>query len=189
MKVDLKFITPDAENFIGEMSGICYSADISDRTKNIKRTAKCVNDHHLATTRFASATFHISGISRVCSHQLVRHKFLDFLQRSQRYCKETDVEFVLPEALRDNSFVKDHLAECQKLYNILIANGVKKEDARFIMPEATPTEIVVTGSMQAWLDFIKLRADKHAQAEIREVAKTINNELNKHCPNIFHFMP
>jgi thymidylate synthase (FAD) len=76
------------------------------------------------------------------------------------------------------------------MYERLIKEGVKKEDARFVLPEATTTELVVTGNFQAWIDFIKLRADKHAQWEIREVARTINNILAQELDNqLFHWMP
>lgn len=190
MNVELKFITPDAENFIGSMAGICYGSNTDDVTKNVKRAAKCAQDGHLATLRFAHATFHVSGISRACSHQFVRSKHLDFLQRSQRYCKENDTDFVVPYLSLDQSAeVGKHNAYCLSLYNKLIADGVKKEDARFVLPEATTTELVVVGNLQAWLDFIKLRADKHAQWEIRAVAKEINNQLHQQCPNIFGWMP
>ena len=71
------------------------------------------------------------------------------------------------------------------IYKELINLGVKKEDARFVLPEATCTELIVTGNLQAWLDFIELRSGKHAQWEIRSVAKEINTILAKECPNIF----
>lgn len=189
--IKLEFITPNAEEFIGRMAGICYnSSGITEAC--IKRAAKCAQDGHLATLRFAHATFHISGISRICSHQMVRSKHLDFLQRSQRYCKETEASFILPEVKYTNyssSYLQEHIQNQYKkaldLYNGLISMGVKKEDARFVLPEATCTELVVCGNLQAWMDFIKLRADKHAQWEIRDVATQINNILAKECPNIF----
>ena len=70
-------------------------------------------------------------------------------------------------------------------YKYLIAQGVKKEDARFVLPQATATELIVTGNLQAWLDFIQLRNIPAAQWEIREVAKTINNILAENVPEIF----
>ena len=73
-------------------------------------------------------------------------------------------------------------------YNALTKLGVKKEDARFVLPEATCTELIVTGNLQAWLDFINLRTDQAAQWEIREVAKRINNLFATQCPNIFKGM-
>ena len=190
MNVELKYITPDAENVIGAMAGICYDADTESREKNVKRAAKCAQDGHLATLRFAHATFHVSGISRVCSHQFVRSKHLDFLQRSQRYCKELGASFITPSLTEEQHDAYYHaILGSQIAYEQLLNLGVKKEDARFVLPEATHTELLVVGNLQAWKDFINLRADKHAQWEIREVAKRINNILSEHAPNIFFWMP
>lgn len=183
--IKLEFITPNAEEFIGRMAGICYNSSGTTEAC-IKRAAKCAQDGHLATLRFAHATFHVSGISRVCSHQFVRSKHLDFLQRSQRYCKEHNQEFTFPDINPDLQLImEDWYIRSQNLYCELLSEGVKKEDARFVLPEATHTELVVCGNLQAWMDFIKLRADKHAQWEIRDVATQINNILAKECPNIF----
>lgn len=190
MKISLLQITPDAANFIGDCAGICYNSK-RDRDSNIRRSVGCLDKGHLATLRFAHATFHISDISRVCSHQMVRSKHLDFLQRSQRYCKELDAEFVEPTlSVSDKNLLRASYEFAYNTYEMLLSNGVKKEDARFVLPEATTTELVVTGNFQAWVDFIKLRADTHAQWEIREVAKEINNILAKETNNtIFKWMP
>lgn len=189
MNVHLDFITPNAEVLIGKYAGECYNAS-TDEKACIKRATKCMEDGHLATLRFAHAVFHISGISRVCSHQLVRSKHLDFLQRSQRYCKELEASFVYPDFPSEQAYseYEELIQHSTSLYKKLLSYGMKKEDARLILPEATHTSLYVVGNLQAWKDFIKLRADKHAQWEIREVAKKINNELNKHCPNLFHWM-
>jgi len=190
MNVELLHITPDALAFIGKCAGICYNST-TDREPSIKRAVSCKDKGHLATLRFAHATFHISGISRVCSHQFVRSKHLDFLQRSQRYCKETSGDFVMPYADKKCSDIMDqHFKWCQGTYETLLEYGMKKEDARFVLPEATTTELIVTGNFQAWLDFIRLRADKHAQWEIRAVAKEINNKLAAELDNqLFEWMP
>lgn len=189
MKITLLHITPNAEAFIGGCASICYDA-VDEPERNIKRAAKCAQDGHLATLRFASAVFNVSGISRVCSHQFVRSKHLDFLQRSQRYCKEVDAKFTMPYADKKcTDIMKQHFDWCQGTYETLLEYGMKKEDARFVLPESTQTEFNVVGNLQAWRDFIKLRADKHAQWEIREVAKQINNTLHKECPNLFVWMP
>ena len=185
MEVELLQITPNAEEFIGKCASICYDSS-TDSGACVKRAAACVSKGHLATLRFAHATFHVSGISRACSHQFVRSKHLDFLQRSQRYCNESDVTFIIPTSTMDNNVLfRRHNAHCLALYNDLIAEGVKKEDARFVLPEATCTSLIVTGNLQAWLDFIRLRSGKEAQWEIRAVAQSINNILAKECPNIF----
>lgn len=190
MQIKLLQITPDAANFIGECAGICYDSS-RDRDANLRRAASCKDKGHLATLRFAHATFHISGISRICSHQFVRSKHLDFLQRSQRYCKEVDAEFVTPKAdVSTTNYIQVHYENCLYTYEQLIEHGMRKEDARFVLPEATCTELIVTGNFQAWLDFIKLRADTHAQFEIRSVAYKINNILAEQTDNkIFSWMP
>jgi len=189
MQITLKHITPNALEFIGELAGICYNSK-NEPTANVKRALHCKNSGHLATLRFATAVFHIQGISRTCSHQMVRSKFLEFLQRSQRYCNESETPFVVPTEDPDLSAVITASYKASlDTYNKLIAAGVKKEDARFVLPNGGTTELVVTGNFQAWLDFIKLRADKHAQWEIREVAKEINNILSGEAPGLFNWMP
>ena len=187
MKVELLHITPNALEFIGRCAGICYSSS-TEPTACIKRAKSCKDKGHLATLRFAHATFHVSSISRACSHQFVRSKHLDFLQRSQRYCNEEQTGFYYPGTSHDTLISGAYQSALSK-YHELIKLGVKKEDARFVLPEGTKTELIVTGNLQAWLDFIKLRSDPAAQKEIREVAKEINNQLSVHCDGIFNWKP
>ena len=189
MNVELLQITPNALEFIGRCAGICYNSS-NDSSSCVKRAVSCKDKGHLATLRFAHATFHVSGISRSCSHQFVRSKHLDFLQRSQRYCSEKDTDFIYPTSMENNLDVETLYEHALGLYQELIKKGVKKEDARFVLPEATTTELIVTGNFQAWLDFIELRADKHAQWEVRNVAREINNILAKETNNqLFTWIP
>jgi len=190
MQVELLDYTEDAEYKIGMFSAECYDSK-KDRESCIRRVKHCKESGHLATLRFAYATFNVKDISRVCSHQLVRHAHLSYLQRSQRYCKESEVDYIEPDALEDTpDFYKNAWKKIQADAEALYLSGVdnkylKKEDARFILPQGCTTSVVVTGNFQAWLNFIKLRADKHAQKEIREVAISINNQLSNIAPSIF----
>jgi thymidylate synthase (FAD) len=129
----------------------------------------------------------VEDISRICSHQFVRSKHLDFLQRSQRYCNEGDVEIVIPSSIKGEhkTIIETVYAELTQVYKDLISEGVKKEDARFILPQGTTTELLVVGNFQAWYDFIKLRSGKEVQWEIRAVAHEINHQLHKIAPNVF----
>lgn len=191
MNVELLQITPNALEFIGRCAGICYNSSL-DRDSCTRRAVGCKDKGHLATLRFAHATFRVDGISRACSHQFVRSKHLDFLQRSQRYCSERGTEVIYPDFPSEQAYseYEELVQHSTSLYEKLISYGMKKEDARFVLPEATTTELIVTGNFQAWLDFIQLRADKHAQWEIREVARTINNILAKELDNqLFNWMP
>ena len=183
MPAKLNFITPNAEEVIGRYAAICYDANI-EKDACIRRAKKCSEDGHLATLRFAHAVFHITGISRACSHQFVRSKHLDFLQRSQRYCKEDNPELIYPSD-RNQYLYTQAYETAYDVYRQLLAQGHKKEDARYVLPAAIETELYVVGNLQAWRDFIHLRADKHAQKEIREIAIDINNQLAIECPNLF----
>lgn len=187
MNVTLDYITPDALERVGRYAGICYNSN-QDSAACIKRAVSCKDKGHLATLRFAHATFIVTGISRVCSHQFVRSKHLDFLQRSQRYCNESEASFVYPGTNLD-TLISGAYQSAMARYQELLAAGVKKEDARFVLPEGTQTSLIVTGNLQAWLDFIHLRADRHAQWEIQAVAKSINNQLAEHCPGLFNWIP
>ena len=185
MKVTLIQNTPNPEEHIGLLAGICYGKTGEQSPEQcIKRAYHCVTKGHLSTLRFAHATFLIEDISRICSHQFVRSKHLDFLQRSQRYCNEEETNVVIPESISKYD-VQDFVYNAQILYENLIKNGVKKEDARFILPQGTTTELLVVGNFQAWYDFIKLRSGKEVQWEIRAVAHEINRQLHGIAPNVF----
>jgi thymidylate synthase (FAD) len=183
MAVTLKFITPQAEQQIGEYAAICYDSNTSPDSC-IRRAKSCATKGHLATLRFAHAVFHVSGISRACSHQFVRSKHLDFLQQSQRYVNQDEQSFIYPDSKRDD-LIGSAYRSAMDVYDNLIAQGVKKEDARYVLPAGVATELYVVGNLQAWRDFISLRSGKEAQKEIRDVAITINNILSDHCPNLF----
>lgn len=190
MKVELIYCTPDPEAHIGEQAAECYDSK-TDREACIKRAAHCVDSGHLATLRFAYATVRITGISRVCSHQLVRVAHAGILQRSQRYVAETAVEYVDPPVLQRLD-VEDQMVwwriqdSAEKLYLHLVdTKQMKKEDARYILPQGCTTSLRVTGNFQMWLDLLGNRTTKHAQWEVREVAFEIQRLLATQAPGIF----
>lgn len=190
MKVTLLDSTTMPELFIGEAAAICYDSDTS-ASACYRRVKSCKESGHLSTLRFASATFRIEGISRICSHQLVRHPHLSYLQRSQRYVLEKAVSFIEPPAVstfdyNDQLAWADILDKAEELYLRLVREKkMKKEDARFILPQACDTALVVTGNFQAWMDFVNLRSEKHAQWEIRNVALEIKRQLAEIAPLVF----
>jgi len=190
MKVELIRIDPDAEAFIGEQASECYDSK-TDRESCIKRAGHCIDSGHLATLRFAHATVRVSGISRVCSHQLVRVSHAGILQRSQRYVKETAVEYVDPPALvsapgwatEDWRRVQ---REAEDLYLRLVNHGLmKKEDARYILPQGCTTSLRMCLNFQGWRDLLANRRDKAAQWEVRDVANEIHRLLNEQAPRVF----
>jgi len=154
-----------------------------DRAKHLIDVA--FKSGHYGVFEHAYFTFNISGISRVCSHQFVRHRHLSFVQQSERYTEATD--FVVPKGL--GNYAEDYYALAEKafnLYNDMVMNGIKKEDARFILPQATTTALTVSGNARAWLHFLALRLDKKAQWEIRNVAWAIYDTLQDIAPITFN---
>jgi thymidylate synthase (FAD) len=186
MIITLEHITPNAEELISKYSAVCYNSDTTDPIKNNKRIKHLMKVKHLSTLRHAIATFRVEGISRACSHQFVRSKHLDFLQRSQRYCSEDGFEVVKPEmtVVQELCF-QETITHIHSTYDALVASGMKKEDARMVLPNAATTELIVTGNLQSWKDFIALRTVPAAQYEIRQVALGIERVLQAECPNVF----
>jgi len=188
MKVTLVDHTPDPVAKIGLYAGECYNAK-RDVESCIRRASKCMEDGHLSTLRFAYATFHVEDISRVCLAQITRHAHLSYLVKSQRYVDESDARFVVPESMTQgvdlSQEVTRHLQRSVSLYQQLRASGIKKEDARFLLPQAVATSLYITGNFQAWSDFLRLRTAKHAQWEVRHVATEIETKLAAIAPQLF----
>lgn len=174
---------------IGRMASICYDSDTAAEAC-VRRAGKCKDSGHLATMRFAFATFNVSGISRICSHQIVRMAHAGILQRSQRYVKETGIQFVRPPALAD--MPPDYQlrwegleTQSRALYDDGIRLGLKKEDARFALLAGSETELNLCLNFQAWQDFLHNRTGKHAQWEVRAVALEIEHQLHLLAPELF----
>lgn len=130
-----------------------------------------------------SATFLIDGVSRTCTHQLVRSRLASISQESQRYVEleKGGWEAVIPPAIQDKDstmdIIEEHWRRSEAAYAALRSEGIRKEDARFLLPNAASTRLVVTMPMNGWLHFLEQRDHKAAQWEIRAVAKTIKAML------------
>lgn len=190
MKVELLDYTEDAEYKLGLHASECYDSR-TDREACIKRAAHCVDSGHLAVLRFCWATVRVSGISRVCSHQLVRIAHAGVLMASQRYIKQTSIEYIDPPSLIDVNPDDQHewmqiQVRAEALYLNLVNTGqMKKEDARFILPQGCSTSLRICMNFQGFRDLLRNRMSKHAQWEIRAVAEEINRQLGTIAPNIF----
>ena len=141
-----------------------------------------------AQLHHGAATFFFEGISRACTHQLVRHRLASFSQESQRYVALDKGEWnaVAPPAFEENEEAQAKLDEAwdylQQLYMELRQMGIRKEDARFLLPNATETRIVTSMNYAAWSHFLWLRAvDKAAQWEIRPPRPTRAGNALQHC--------
>lgn len=183
MQVSLTMFTP--EQAISDNAKICYGTTSSkDITKSIVHSHK-----HLASLRFAYATVHIEGISVACQNQIVRSSHLDFMVQSKRYvdAKKGGFTFIMPQGLTESvqTCMKTHWDSAIVLYNKLLDDGVRKEDARAVLPANTSTAMNMTGNLQGFWSFLKLRLSKHAQTEVREVALAVYNLLAEKYPQVF----
>ncbi len=190
MKIELLYISPDAEGTCETGARICYdSNDKATDTSREKILPVLLKSGHGSIFEHSSASFKIDGISRTASHQLVRHRMSSFSQRSQRYVNEGDFEFVTPPQIENNPeaqlIYQDTIKNLNEQYQKLIALGIKKEDARFILPNAASTSLVMTTNFREWLHVIDMRVSKHAQWEIRELLVLIWKELYQQAPIVF----
>lgn len=162
---------------IGSVAGVSTDRDGSDKDK-ANRARHCLELGHMSVFEHVSATWRIEGISRACSHQLVRHRLASYCQQSQRYvkvCTDSLDWYVIPPSIGEDDRMCDEydvaMHQCAEHYNSLLKKGVKPEDARFVLPEATKTAIVATMNLREFASFYAARTDKAAQWEIRELAE------------------
>ena len=188
MKAELVAYTPNPEETIERAARICYDSKTGDYEKRKKFLSGLIKSGHTSTIEHASATFKFSEVSRALTHELVRHRLFSFSQRSQRYCSEDGFGTVIPESLKKSDYeveFKALMKEIEEVYNDMVADGVPKEDARYILPNACYTEIFVSGNFREWRHFLELRLSPRAQWEIRELAHLVLNELYKVAPIVF----
>lgn len=187
MKVELLAITHCPEELLERAGRVCYrSQSHGDPGKFLKAR---IREGHESIIEHASATFEISGVSRVLTHQLIRHRLASYSQESQRYVDMSDPEWVVPiEVLADQAAVAvwDRFTQAAKhAYKELRALGIRKEDARYVLPNATATRIVVTMNFRELRHLFKVRIMQSAQWEIREVCMAMLDLVYQQAPNVF----
>lgn len=159
---------------------------------------------HFSVLEHASVSFYITGISRSCTHELVRHRHFSYSQLSQRYVSEHDAEVVIPPGMEDDAELVEIFtaaADASRVAYIELLNRLEakfadqpnavlrrkqaRQAARAVLPNATETRIVVTGNYRAWRHFIAMRASEHADVEIRRLAIACLRELVDVAPAVF----
>ena len=159
---------------------------------------------HFSVLEHASVSFYITGISRSCTHELIRHRHFSYSQLSQRYVPEDDAQVVLPPGLEDDPELQqivlaasdasraaylDLLARLEAKFadqpNAVLRRKQARQAARAVLPNDTETRIVVTGNYRAWRHFIAMRASEHADVEIRRLAVACLRELTAAAPAVF----
>ncbi len=212
MKVRLITHTPDPERVIATAAKLCYSSsDIESLQEGLtpEKTEKFLNMlfelGHESPIEHVTFTFAIEGISRACSHQLVRHRIASYSQKSQRYVDETQFDYVIPESIKNNAAARDVydtlMSSIQLGYETIrkllikdfVEDGMNEkaaekkanEDARMVLPNACQTSIIVTMNIRSLFNFFKLRCCNRAQWEIRELAIEMYRLCENVSPDIF----
>src|ERR1700760_696998 len=159
---------------------------------------------HFSVLEHANVSFYITGISRSCTHELIRHRHFSYSQLSQRYVPEMESQVVVPPGMEDDAELQQILSEAadasratytellEKLEakfadrpNAVLRRKQARQAARAVLPNATETRIVVTGNYRAWRHFVAVRASEHADVEIRALAIACLRELQQIAPNAF----
>lgn len=133
-------------------------------------------------------TFAVENISRACSHQLVRHRVASFSQQSQRYItvKRLKEKAVTPPSIKEEEVFEEMIEKASETYQVLVERGVPKEDARYVLPNATQTSLLMSMDGKSLFHFFGLRCCNRAQWEIRALADGMLEQVRKIEPEIFN---
>jgi len=196
IQVHLITHTPDPDRTVAASAKLCYSdSSVSDILAEIEpETMKGFITHllrsgHMSPFEHATFTFGIDGISRVCTHQLVRHRMASYSQQSQRYVSMTKPSFVTPLSVVEedslNRIFQDHCNAAHEAYLELLEKGVPKEDARYLLPHGWKTRITVSMNARELHHFFRLRLCRRAQWEIQDLARRMLIAVKNVAPILF----
>lgn len=197
MQVELLYHTPDPERAVATAARLCYApvgaselleSMSEERVKSVLSTI--MKSGHYSALEHASYTFAVDGVSRALTHQLVRHRIASFNQQSQRYVKFAEgLNIVKPATITDDpgkEAVFDEAIEAAlSAYKKLLDAGVPAEDARYLLPNAAETKIVITMNIRELLHFYELRCCNRAQWEIHDLADRMLALAKPTAPYIF----
>lgn len=179
MEVKVLDATSNPIDLVSVAMGRCYAKDdVSE-----KRVRRAFEARHMSVFEHVKVTVKISGVSRALSHQLVRHRMASFCQESQRYVKVDTCEdwYVKPDLGEGNA--EDIFDRAMQFsawaYSQLLSAGIPAEDARYVLPNACKTSLVMTMNLRELWHFLALREDGRAQWEIRDLAKEIREKVGE----------
>ncbi|MDR1015756.1 MAG: FAD-dependent thymidylate synthase [Coriobacteriales bacterium] len=197
MQVSLLYHTPNPERAVATAARLCYAPlgaaelmeGMSDERAG-KVLATIMKSGHFSALEHASYTFAVDGVSRALTHQLVRHRLASYNQQSQRYVTfSDDPEVVLPQTVADDaealSAFNTAIDVAYATYTQLIEAGIPAEDARYVLPNACVTKIVVTMNIRELLHFFEVRCCHRAQWEIQELAHRMLELAAPTAPYLF----
>jgi thymidylate synthase (FAD) len=196
LKVDLLSYTPDPDRLVASAGRLCYSPvgiqtilEKLDTERVAKMIRQLRDSGHDSPLEHVSFSFGIEGISRALSHQLVRHRIASYSQQSQRYVKDEGFETIMPPSISKSPLCEKKFSETietiRQAYQELLKAGIPAEDARYLLPNACETKIIVTMNVRCLLHFLEVRTCTRAQWEIRQMALEMRRLVREVAPLLF----
>jgi thymidylate synthase (FAD) len=188
LEVELLAITPEPEKVIEQAGRTCYqSFERMEKDSQADFIRRLLKVGHESPLEHAYATFRVRNCSRAMTHQLVRHRLMAVSQQSQRYVDEEQFAYVIPESVPAELVADFHqdMRTIQEMYRKWRDRGLRKEDARFVLPNACVSEIVVSADLREWRHIFQLRLSPKAQWEIRKACELMLAILKEHAPTCF----
>ena len=187
--VKIVAFTPNPLAVIEKAASMCYD---SKPTKSGRIANACYQSGHTSVFEHASFTFELTGVSRAFLAQITRHRIASFSVRSQRYCKEDGFQYIMPKSvMKDNTdakFFVEAMDSTTDIYQLLVDSGIEPEDARFVLPNACETKMIVTMNVRELISFCGLRLCTRAQWEIRGVVRQMVECVNEVAPEIAKYL-
>lgn len=175
----------EALRIVENATRVCYKSEDKIKKGSAEKLIKgVIKARHFGCIEHVSLTVKFI-CDRACSHQLVRHRLMSFNQKSQRYCKEDNLEVIKPEGLKNTSIWLESCRQAENAYAELIRRGEKPEVARGVLPNSTATEIYATANLREWRHFFELRCDRTAQKDIRMLALELLCQMFEKYPVFF----
>lgn len=188
LKVELVSYMPNPIHTIESAASNCYDS----KTTNGRIVDSCYKSGHMSVLEFAQFQFKVSGISRACSHQLVRHRTGKFAQRSQRYVDEDGFSYITPPCINNNDDARNIfdkiMTNINDAYLELKQIGIPAEDARYVLPNACDTTIEISFDLRNLIHFCNERLCSRAQWEIRAVAKEMARLVSEVEPKLSKYL-
>ena len=178
----------EALRIVENATRVCYKSEDKIKEGSAEKLIRgIIKAKHFGCIEHVSLTVKFI-CDRACSHQLVRHRLMSFNQKSQRYCKEDNLEVIKPEGLENTSLWLESCRQAENAYTELIRRGEKPEVARGVLPNSTATEIYATANLREWRHFFELRCHRTAQRDIRSLALSLLCQMYKQYPVFFEDM-
>ena len=178
----------EALRIVENATRVCYKSEDKIKEGSAEKLIRgIIKAKHFGCIEHVSLTVKFI-CDRACSHQLVRHRLMSFNQKSQRYCKEDNLEVIKPEGLKNTTIWLESCRQAENAYAELIRRGEKPEVARGVLPNSTATEIYATANLREWRHFFELRCHRTAQRDIRSLALSLLCQMFEQYPVFFEDM-